>query len=203
MTRGHKKELQMRQRLAQEAARVLIESGSRDFAMAKRKAALHLNAQDTRNLPTNLEIETALAEYQRLFRSTDQPRTLQRLREVACEAMHFFQEFSPRLVGPVLSGTADNNTKITLHVYADTVESVSWLLLNNNIPFEHHDKRLRLGHENYAVYPTIVFFAEQQKIELVIFARNQRGQKPLSPVDGKPMQHADITEVEMLLQDVG
>ena len=90
MSPSNKTETQMRQRLAQEAARVLIESGSRDFAMAKRKAAEHLSAHDTRNLPTNLEIEHALAEYQRLFRSNDQPQTLQRLREVAYEAMRFF-----------------------------------------------------------------------------------------------------------------
>jgi len=203
MSRGSKKEVQMRQRLAQEAARVLIESGSRDFAMAKRKAAEHLDAEDTRNLPTNLEIEQALAEYQRLFRAEDQPKTLLKLREVACEAMRFFTDFSPRLVGPVLSGTADKNTKITLYIYADTVEQVSLMLINNNIPFENQDKRLKLGHDVYEVYPSIVFFAEQQQIEVVVFPINKHGLKPLSPVDGKPMQRADLAEVEMMLHDAG
>jgi len=191
----------MRQRLAQEAARILIESGSRDFAMAKRKAAEHLRAHDTRNLPTNLEIEQALAEYQRLFRADNQPQTLQKLREVACEAMRFFSDFQPRLVGPVLSGTADVNTAITLHVFSDTYEDVSMLLLNNNMPFENQDKRLRIGHDSYEQYPCIVFFAEQQKIEVVVFPRNKHGLKPLSPIDGKPMQRADIVDVEMLLNE--
>ena len=191
----------MRQRLAQEAARVLIESGSRDFAMAKRKAAEHLRAHDTRNLPTNLEIEQALAEYQRLFRADNQPQTLQKLREVACEAMRFFSDFQPRLVGPVLSGTADINTAITLHVFSDTYEEISTLLLNNNIPFENLDKRLRLGRDHYEQYPCIVFFAEQQKIEVIVFPINKRGLKPLSPIDGKPMQRADLTDLELLLHD--
>jgi len=193
----------MRQRLAQEAARVLIESGSRDFAMAKRKAAEHLSAHDTRNLPTNLEIEHALAEYQRLFRSNDQPQTLQRLREVAYEAMRFFGEFQPRLVGPVLSGTADINTAITLHIFSDTYEEVSLLLLNSNIPFENQDKRLRFGHDQYEIYPCIVFFAEQQRIEVVVFPRKKNGLKPLSPIDGKPMQRADIASVEIMLNEDG
>lgn len=191
----------MRQRLAQEAARVLIESGSRDFAMAKRKAAEHLSAHDTRNLPTNLEIEQALAEYQRLFRSDNQPQTLQKLREVAYEAMRFFTDFQPRLVGPVLSGTADVNTTITLHVFSDTYEDISLLLLNNQIPFENQDKRLRLGHDNYEHFPCIVFFAEQQKIEVIVFPRNKQGLKPLSPIDGRPMQRAGVAEVEMLLHE--
>ncbi|MGD8784178.1 MAG: hypothetical protein PVG75_07055 [Thioalkalispiraceae bacterium] len=191
----------MRQRLAQEAARVLLESGSRDFAMAKRKAAEHLRAHDTRNLPTNLEIEQALAEYQRLFRSENQPQTLQKLREVACEAMRFFSDFKPRLVGPVLSGTADINTTITLHVFSDTYEEISLLLLNNNIPFENQDKRLRFGRDLYEIYPSIVFYAEQQKIEVVVFPENKQGLKPLSPIDGKPMQRADIASVEVLLHE--
>ena len=191
----------MRQRLAQEAARVLIESGSRDFAMAKRKAAEHLSAHDTRNLPTNLEIEQALAEYQRLFRSENQPQTLQKLREVAYEAMSFFSDFQPRLVGPVLSGTADTNTAITLHIFSDTYEDISMLLLNNNIPFENQDKRLRISHDSYEVYPCIVFYAEQQRIEAVVFPKNKHGLKPLSPIDGKPMQRADMASVEIMLNE--
>ena len=201
MSHSNKTETQMRQRLAQEAARILIESGSRDFAMAKRKASEHLSAHDTRNLPTNIEIEQALAEYQRLFRSEDQPQILQKLREVALDAMTFFNDFQPRLVGPVLSGTADTNTAITLHVFSDTYEEISLLLLNNNIPFENQDKRLHLGHDRYEHYPCIVFFAEQQKIEAVVFPKNKHGLKPLSPVDGKPMSRADIASVEIMLNE--
>ena len=203
MPHSSKTESQMRQLLAQEAARVLIESGSRDFAMAKREAAEHLSAHDTRNLPTNLEVERALAEYQRLFRSDNQPQTLKKLREVAYEAMRFFNDFQPRLVGPVLSGTADINTAITLHVFSDTYEEVSLLLLNNNIPFENQDKRLRVGHDIYEQYPCIVFYAEQQKIEAIVFPTNRHGLKPLSPIDGKPMQRADIASVEIMLNEDG
>jgi hypothetical protein len=46
-----------------------------------------------------------------------------------------------------------------------------------------------------------VFYAEQQKIEVVVFPKNKQGLKPLSPVDGKPMQRADIADVEMLLNE--
>ena len=201
MSPSYRTESQMRQRLAQEAARILIESGSRDFAMAKRKAAEHLAASDTRCLPTNLEIEQALAQYQRLFRADNQPQTLKTLREVAYQAMHFFRDFKPRLVGPVLSGTADVNTAITLHVFSNTYEDVSLLLINNRIPFESMEKRLRLGHEQYELFPCIVFYAEQQKVEVIVFPENKQGLRPLSPIDNKPMQRADITDVELLLND--
>lgn len=199
MARTLKKEIQMRMRLAQEAAKIMIDSGIRDFAMAKRKAADHLNAHDTRQLPTNLEIEQAMVEYQRLFRAREQPQTLQKLREVAYTAMQFFQDFNPRLVGPVLTGTADTNSAVTLHVFNDHVEAVNLLLLDKRIPFESRDKRYKIGADTYEQYPCFEFYAEQIKIEVVVFPASKHYARPLSPIDGKPMQRADMAALEILL----
>ena len=105
----------MRQRLAQQAAQILLENGSRDFHAAKQKAAHQLGATDTKSLPSNSEIENALIEYQRLFRSSSQPGHLNRLRGIALEAMNFLGIFKPRLVGGVLNGTADAHSVIRLH----------------------------------------------------------------------------------------
>lgn len=196
-----RKDQQMRQRLAQEAARILIESGSRDFAMAKRKAAEHLFAHDTRQMPSNLEIEQAVAEYQRLFRSDSQPRYLQQLREHAYEAMQFFSAFDPRLVGPVLTGTADINTPVSLHVFADTPEEISLLLLERQIPFDTGDKRLRTRDDSYQTFPTVSFLVNQSRIEVIIFPVSKRVPVPLSPVDGRPLQRANLAAVEVLLQE--
>ncbi len=54
---------QMRVRIAQEAARLMSEEGVQDYYAAKRKAAQHLGAPDTRNMPRNQEVEEALHEY--------------------------------------------------------------------------------------------------------------------------------------------
>jgi hypothetical protein len=196
-----RKDQQMRLRLAQEAARILIESGSRDFALAKRKAAEHLSAHDTRQMPSNREIEEALAEYQRLFRSDRQPQHLQQLREDAYEAMQFFRDFEPRLVGPVLTGTADINTAISLHVFTDTPEEISLLLLERHIPFETGEKRLRLREDSYQTFPMVSFLAQQNRIEVIIFPVSKRVPTPLSPVDGRPVQRANLESVEILLND--
>lgn len=197
--RASRKDQQMRLRLAQEAARILIESGSRDFALAKRKAAEHLGAHDTRKLPSNLEVEQALIEYQRLFRSNSQPQHLRKLREVAIEAMQFFTEFNPRLVGPVLDGTADINSSINLHVFSDTPEVISLFLIDNEIPFEQYDKRFKLGNEIHENFPCFTFLADQQKIELTVFPVSRRAPVPLSPVDGRPMQRASLADLKALL----
>jgi hypothetical protein len=199
MSQYSSRDRHMRLRLAQEAARIMVETGNQDFLMAKRKAAAHLSATDTRQLPSNQEIELALREYLRLFRSTTQPRALQKLRETALTAMQFFRAYDPRLVGPVLHGTADTNTPVTLHVFTDTSEDISFELLEHQIPFETLDKHLRLPADEYADFPGFRFVANEIQVEVVVFPLSRHLPAPLSPVDGKPMQRANMATLQELL----
>ena len=190
----------MRQRLAQKTAQILLESGSRDFHAAKQKAAQQLGATDTKSLPNNSEIELALGEYQRIFRSGSQPEHLSRLREMAIEAMQFLENFNPRLVGSVLSGTADEHSVIRIHIFADTVESVGFYLSDKKIPHQLSERRLKTGNDQYDNYSVYQFTVDDISIELLIFLPKQN-KVPLSPIDGKPMKRATVTEVEMLLNN--
>ncbi len=191
---------QMRLRLAQEAAQILLQNGSRDYYAAKHKAALHLGAEDTRNMPSNTEIESALQEYQRIFRADIQPVELRRLRKAALHAMQFFKDFKPRLVGSVLRGTADEHSVVTLHVFAATVEDIDLFLLQYNIPFEMSEKRVRFQADVIQNLPVYRFAAEEVPIEMVIFPQDGPRPPPLSPLDSKPMARADIRALEKLLQ---
>ena len=74
-------------------------------------------------LPRNTEIEDALAEYQRLFDAGGHEQTLQEQRRAALHAMHWLSQFEPRLVGPVLTGTATAHADIQLHLFADRAET--------------------------------------------------------------------------------
>jgi predicted nucleotidyltransferase len=191
----------MRVRIAQEAARLMTEEGIQDFYAAKRKAAQHLGAPDTRNMPRNLEVEAALQEYQRLFRGEEQAVHLRALRESAVQAMRFLARFSPRLVGSVLSGTAGRHADINLHLFADAPEEISLFLMESNIPFHASHKRVRLNRDEWQDYPSFEFFAGDCPVDLVVFPREGRREAPRSPVDGRPMQRAGQEEVEALLSD--
>jgi len=192
---------QMRTRIAQEAARLMSEEGIQDFYAAKRKAAQHLGAPDTRNMPRNQEVEAALQEYQRLFRGEQQTGHLRILREAAVQAMRFLAGFRPRLVGSVLSGTAGRHADINLHLFADTPEEVSLFLMDNSIPFHPAQKRLRISREAWQEFPAYEFMAGEQAVELVVFPSEGRREAPRSPVDGRPMRRARVEEVEALLAD--
>ena len=192
-------EYQMRMRIAQEAARLIAEEGQKDFGLAKRKAAQRLGVADTRNLPRNQEIEAALEAYQRLFQADSQPQQLTQLRRAALDAMRFFAQFRPKLVGPVLKGTAGEYSEINLHVFADTPKDVTFYLMESKIPFDTADRRFRFEREQWIELPAYRFMAGEYPVELVVFPRDGRREAPSSPIDGRPMMRASVSAVEALL----
>lgn len=189
----------MRERLVQEAARIMADEGIKDYLQAKRKAAQHLAAPDTRNMPTNREIQQALMDYQRLFHSDHQPRRLRQLRQIAVEAMGFLARFRPRLVGSVLDGSAGPYSDVNLHVFADTSEEVALFLVDNDIPFETQERRLRFGKDDYAHLTVYRFSAGGEVIDLTVFGEAGRREAPRNRVDGAAMERAKLDDVRALL----
>ena len=190
----------LRRALAQEAARIMAEHGIRDFLIAKRKAAERFGVTDgTALLPKNSEIESALAEYQRLFGGESHLIALDAQRRAALRAMQYLREFDPRLVGPVLSGTATEHSEVQLHLFADRAESVALKLLDQGIPHEVTERRVRLNAEQVRAYPGVRFEMDDQPIEATVFPQDAIRQAPVSPVDGRPMRRANTIEVEALL----
>ena len=189
-----------RRLLTQEAARIMSEEGVRDFLFAKRKAAERLGFDPRRlHLPTNLEVEAALAEHQRLFQSDSQPGYLRQLRETAREALLLFQRFNPRLVGPVLSGTASEHAIVYLHVFSDLAEEVAVFLMEKRIPYEPSARKLKSGSGQQHEYPVYKFVAGDVPIEVTVFDVDGIREAPSSPVDGRPMKRGSLRDVELLL----
>ncbi len=189
----------LRRALAQEAARIMAEHGVRDFLFAKRKAAERFGVVDGSVLPRNTEIEEALAEYQRLFGGEEHVESLLAQRLAAVEAMRYLEGFQPRLVGPVLNGTATEHSDVQLHVFADRAESVAFRLMDNGVPYEIGEKRVKMNAERQLQQPSLHFEIDAQPIEVVVFPVDGIRQAPVSPVDGRPMRRADLAEVEALV----
>lgn len=190
----------LRLALAQEAARVMSEHGIRDFLIAKRKAAERLGVSDAAVLPRNTEIETALAQYQRLFGGEAHSESLQAQRRAALQAMRTLQEFEPRLVGSVLSGTATEHSEVQLHLFADYAEAVAFKLIDQGIAHEVTERRVRMNAERVLNVPGLRFQVDDQHIEVTVFPADGIRQAPVSPVDGRPMRRADVDELEALIE---
>jgi hypothetical protein len=189
----------LRQAVAEEAARIMREQGVDDFLLAKRKAAERLGVMDASILPRNTEIQAAMVAHQRLFGADRHEAELAVLRRAALEAMRLMSDFDPRLVGPVLAGTASGHSEINLHVFSESPEAVSLRLEERGVPHEVVERRVRYERDRSVGYPALRFVAGRQTVDAVVFPVDGIRQSPASPVDGKPMRRASVAEVEALL----
>lgn len=186
--------------LAQEAARVIAEDGVRDHQLAKRKAAARLGVRDLHgNLPTNAEIEAALEERQRIFGGVAHDGTVRRLRQAALEAMRSFAEHEPRLVGPVLAGTATEHSDVQLHLFCDSPERIAIQLLERDIPHQQVERRVRRMSGEHRTLPAFRFVAGEVAFEVMVFPFDDIREAPASAIDGRPMRRASAKDLAALL----
>jgi hypothetical protein len=190
-----------RHRLAHEAARLMAESGIRDFHQAKLKAATRLGIHDDASLPRNREIEDALREYQRLFLGEAHAADLRARRDAALRALEFFARFDARLVGPVLDGTADGNAPVALQLYTDDADAVPRFLEDHRIPSDARTRHLRLDRVREGDFPVWVFSAEELTFDITVLPAEALRQAPLSGVDEKPMRRASVGQLRALLAE--
>ena len=189
-----------RRLLAQEAARIIVNQGIRDFRAAKMKAAERLGLNSRGTLPGNAEIESAVAEHLQLFGRESHADLLRAMRQIAVSAMTILEPFSPRLVGPVLNGTADGSSAVNLHVFADHPELVAVTLDDRGIAYRPYERRLRSRRDRAETYAGFEFEHDHVAVQATVFPVDGIRQAPLSPVDGKPMQRADSKTVAGLIE---
>jgi hypothetical protein len=189
---------QMRTRIAHLAARMIAEDGISDYGLAKRKAARQAGAPDSRNLPTNLEIEEALRAYQQLYQADEQPERVQRLREVAVEIMRLLEQFNPYLTGAVLSGSAGRHADVHLQVYTDTLKELEIFLHNRQIPFRTREIRVWIGDADELV-PDLVLSTAEADVHVTVLSPVHRRHALRLSLDGRPLERASLESVETLL----
>lgn len=189
--------------IASAAAKYIAVDGMNDFLAAKRKAAVQLGLNPGRNMPSNIEVEEALVEYQGLFHGERQSRVLREMRFAAVRAMKFLHPFDPHLVGPVLRGTATPHTEITLHLFCEEPEQPGFLLREHGIPFQVTSKSIRLNGRELIELPAYRFDAQDNSFILIEFAGKHKNLAPLSGIDGRPEPRADSGQVSALLDSAG
>ncbi len=188
--------------LAQETARIIIEQGLRDHRSAKIKAAENLGMRNYGSLPSNEEIEQAISEYLQLFGGKSHADFLVKMRTASLSAMRMLTEFEPRLVGAFLSGNADPNSAIDLHLFCDSPEMVVTRLTDLGVSYKPHERRLKSRADQVDVFPGFAFAHEGAQIDATVFAVDGIRQAPISPIDRKPMKRAHMKAVQELIKQV-
>ena len=197
---------QLRQTIAQQAARMMVEDGIHDFAYAKKKAGRQVGISANSALPSNTEIEEEIKLYHQLF-SEDQPHELKQLRQAALVTMQLLKRFNPYLTGGVLDGTAGKQSQTDIHLFADSAKEVEIFLLSEQIPFETDEKAHRLSdrpskNKKDKVRKTVPLYALEteyglQKISVFEYDDIRVATKRAS--NGSNADKADIDEVRALI----
>lgn len=191
-----------RQRVAQEAARIIVDHGIRDYRLAKQKAADRLGIIGRGALPGNTEIEAAVAEHLKIFGRESHAAHLRLMRVAALSAMELLAGFTPRLVGPVLVGTADENSAVNLHVFADSAEAVAMELSYMGISYRPYERRLKSRRNQVDTFAGFEFHHSNSAIQATVFPIDGIRQAPMSPIDGKPMKRVASDVVQQLLEHI-
>jgi hypothetical protein len=187
-----------RSRIAHFAARLIAEDGIEDYAAAKRKAARQAGVPDTRQLPTNEEIDAALRTHQTLYGGDAHVARIRELRGRALEVMKELARFNPYLTGSVLSGNAGKYADINLHLYTDEGKDVELFLLNRGIGYRAGERRLWCG-ETLRTLPAFTVDHDGTEIEIIVFARDDLRQPVRTNAEGKALERARPEAVQALL----
>lgn len=202
MSRDNGNNRQMRERIAQLAARLMAVDGIDDFALAKRKAARQAGAPDTRNLPNNEEVEQALRAYQQLYQADEQQARLRHLRQNAREMMQLLAQFDPHLSGSVLSGSAGKYSDINIHLFTDSVKDVEMFLLNRQIPYRSRERRVYIGGEPRGV-PNFSVSTDDADFDITVFAPRDLRYQLRTTAEGKPFDRARIDRLNSVIDGGG
>lgn len=189
-----------RQHLAQEAARILAERGDDEFERARRKAAEKSGVSNRRLWPSNEEIQAALEVRQRLFPDRRQA-TLAQLRLQALRGMRHLAAFAPRLVGPVLDGSAEGTHPVRLLVFVEPIEALLFALLDQGIVWRQREQRQRFSDGTRRHCPLIAFLAGETDFELLVLPPTAMSNPPLNPLDDRPLRGATAEAVERMLRE--
>lgn len=200
MPRDNSNSREMRNRIAQFAARLMAVDGVNDYALAKRKAARQVGAPDTRNLPSNDEVEQALFAYQNLYQADEQRARLVHLRCSARDMMRLLAPFNPYLTGSVLSGSAGKYTAIEIHLFADSIKDVEMFLINRQMAFRSHERRIYVGEEMRNV-PHFTFATEDADFDVTVFDPKDLRQPVRPTADGRPFERVRIEWLDSALAE--
>lgn len=181
-------------RIAQAAARLIAEHGITDWTLAKRKAARQLMLPETTGLPSNDEIEAALADHHALFGGDAHLAALRRQRVEALGWMRRLAQWEPLLVGGVAEGWASEHSDVRLELVADDPKSVEIALAGDGVAYAALPPRA----DDTAAHLRID--SSRAAVRLAIVTAQQRRNRPRRDDEAR----LDIGElVEVLARDEG
>ena len=184
------------QRLALEAARLMVERIETEYLHAKERAILLLGLPYNTPYPTNKQIKEYIARLTKNQLGEDvMTERVRAMRETAEELMTLLLDFDPFLIGSTLSGKIRASSDIDLHVYCAHHSEISARLTTCG----YTDIETEYVENQKGTFIHLRWLEESFPIEITLHDWSQRQQIFYSSITGKPMKRADLLELRKLL----
>ncbi len=188
---------EMRLYIAAEAAKLLAQQQTLDYAWARQKAAQSAGVHGERNLPDFAQIEASLGEYLELFHPQhDYQRQLQ---AKSLKLMRLLLGFQPHLSGALSRGIAARFATVTLYLYADSAKDVLFSLMDLNANFESLDVKMSFQRGKEESRPAFHINFDGTEYVLIVLQPGEHRHPPIDPVTGKSERGLDMEALQKIV----
>ncbi len=191
------KDVQLRSKVAREAAALLYFGLEKEYKQAKVKAAQTVG---TRILPSNLEIALELEEIAEQTEGSGRVRRLVEMRLTALQIMSALRVFCPVLIGSVWRGTIRRGSDIDIEVYSDAPNEV--LAKLSGTPFKTIRTERMTVNEQGKTHTSLHVHGESDakySVEIVVRTCEELGKKRTCDTFGDEIKGLTVDELEKLL----
>ena len=184
--------------IAAEAAKLLTEQQTLNYAWARHKAAQSSGVRGERNLPDFALIEASLIEYLELFH----PRHnyVQQLQTKTLRLMQLLSAFQPHLCGPLSRGIAVRFASVTLYLYTDSAKEVLFRLMDLNANSESLDVKLNFQRGVEQSRPAFRIDFDDTEYILIVLQPGDQRHPPLDQVTGKAERGVDVEALQRMVE---
>ncbi|MBZ0188679.1 MAG: hypothetical protein K8F91_20705 [Candidatus Obscuribacterales bacterium] len=184
-------------RVAEEAARLMIDGIETEYLQAKERAVLMLGLSSQTRLPSNRKVRECIAQLTRLSLGADEvERRLNLMREIACRIMAVIDDYDPHLIGSTLSGDIRDNSDVDLHAYCDEHDLLVELLFDEG--FESVETEVVENQKGSFTH--LRWMEENIPVEITVYPWSWKEITLYSSVTNKPMKRASFGQVQALLK---
>ena len=190
----------LRRQIAWEAARLMYQRQESEYYRAKQKAAKRICRGGVKpsDLPSNSEIRDQIQMLAQFYEGDSRLNNLRDMRLDALRMMRLLARFRPRLIGSVLTGHIRSGSDIDLHLFSDSVESITHILEQEGMIFDVERKRVKkYGEERTFVH---IHVQDRYPLELTVYSRDKAHYVFKSSITGKAIERASIAELEQFLE---
>lgn len=185
-----------RRRVAEEAARYMVDGLENEYLDAKERAIHKLGLSTTSYLPSNRTIKNCIARITKDELGPDEvKKRVREMREIAEQIMTAIDDYDPFLIGSTLTGEIRSSSDIDLHAYSDNYEEITDRLFHYG--YEEIDEELVENLKGTFVH--LKWYEQNYPVEITVYPWSWRDVILLSSVTGKPMKRADHSAVRHLV----